>query len=65
MTSGGKDSELLEWILKKYDCKRIFTNTSLDCADTYKQIKQKKDIIIINPKEGFYQWQKRNNLIWI
>ena len=35
----------------------------MDYADTYKHIKKEKNLTIINPKEGFYQWRKRLNFI--
>ena len=41
----------------------IFNNTTLDCADTYKHIKTKENLIKITPKEGFYQWRNRLNFI--
>lgn len=65
LTSGGKDSVLTEHIVKSKlkNVRLIFNNTSLDCADTYKYIKSKKDVEILNPKIGFYQWRKTQDLI--
>jgi phosphoadenosine phosphosulfate reductase len=64
LTSSGKDSELTRYLVNKtYNIKLkqnikpmiIFSNTSLDCADTYKMIKSITDCIVLNPKIGFYQ----------
>lgn len=61
-TSGGKDSNLTMYLVrninKKIMC--IFSNTSLDCADTYKYIKQLDNCKILNPEEGFYKWIHKN-----
>ena len=65
LTSGGKDSSVILHLVRKHDenTKGIFSNTSLDCADTYKHIKTVDNIEIINPPEGFYQWRKRLDFI--
>ena len=65
LSSTGKDSMLVSHLVNKLypDTETLFTNTSIDCVDTYKFVKSLKNITIINPKEGFYQWQKRNNFI--
>lgn len=65
LSSGGKDSSVTTFLLKKHinEPKIIFNNTSLDCADTYLHIKKEKNLIMINPKEGFYQWRERTNFI--
>ena len=65
LTSGGKDSSVTLHLVRKAlgDTEVIFNNTSLDCADTYLHIKRIKDITIINPKEGFYQWRERLNFV--
>lgn len=58
--SGGKDSTVINYLVQKNkECRIIFNNTSLDCADTYKYVKQSNNVEILNPKEGFYQWVKR------
>lgn len=58
--SGGKDSIVINYLVQKNkECRIIFNNTSLDCADTYKYVKQSNNVEILNPKEGFYQWVKR------
>jgi phosphoadenosine phosphosulfate reductase len=51
-TSMGKDSKLTEYLLRKIttNYQPIFNNTTLDCADVYKEVKQRKDIKIITPK---------------
>lgn len=65
--SSGKDSSVLFYIWNKAlnqinkDIKWEinFSNTSNDCADTYKYIKTnlpKDKLHILNPKIGFYQW---------
>lgn len=65
LTSGGKDSSVTMHLVRKVknDVHAIFNNTSLDCADTYKHIKEVDNVQIINPKEGFYQWRKRLKFI--
>ena len=75
--SGGKDSCLSYDVFKKVikqlkedniklDYVISFENTSNDTADTYRFIKDNKNIEqdklkIMNPKEGFYSWIKRKN----
>lgn len=51
-TSMGKDSKLTEHILRKVttNYRTIFNNTTLDCADVYKEVKARKDIEIVTPK---------------
>lgn len=65
LTSGGKDSSVTSFLTKQVypEATQIFNNTSLDCADTYLHIKKEEKLIIINPKEGFYQWRERNNFV--
>ena len=65
LSSGGKDSSVVSHITRKHnsDVEIIFNNTSLDCADTYLHIQKEKNLKIINPKEGFYQWRDRLNFI--
>lgn len=65
LTSGGKDSNLTAHLVRRVqsDTHAIFNNTSLDCADTYKAIKKDKNLTILSPDEGFYQWRERNNFI--
>lgn len=66
LTSGGKDSSVVNYLVRKAlnnNTKAIFNNTSLDCADTYKHIKGLDNTYIMNPKEGFYQWQKKYQYI--
>lgn len=65
LSSGGKDSTVTSYLVRQCieNPEIIFNNTSLDCADTYKHIKKEKNLTIINPKEGFYQWRKRLNFI--
>jgi len=65
LSSGGKDSIVTTYLthLVNPDTEVIFSNTSLDCADTYKYIKQQPNTRIINPKEGFYQWRERLQFI--
>jgi len=61
LTSGGKDSQVLMHLARKVQSNMLglFGNTSLDCADTYRQMNTIDNLIKVNPKEGFYQWQKR------
>jgi 3'-phosphoadenosine 5'-phosphosulfate sulfotransferase (PAPS reductase)/FAD synthetase len=41
----------------------MFNNTSNESADTYKYIKSLDNYFIANPKEGFWQYLKRENFI--
>ena len=61
LSSGGKDSTVTVHLSQLADLTMgvIFSNTSLDCADTYKYIKQQPNTRIINPEEGFYQWREK------
>lgn len=61
LTSGGKDSSVEMYLVRKIrpETHAIFNNTTLDCADTYKHIKQVENVQTTNPEEGFYQWRKR------
>lgn len=66
LTSGGKDSSVTTYLTRKAlneNVLQIFNNTSLDCADTYLHIKKENNLMIINPKEGFYNWRERNNFV--
>lgn len=65
LTSGGKDSSVTSYLVRSVnpDIHAIFNNTTLDCADTYLHIKQFPNCSTINPKEGFYQWRERYNII--
>lgn len=62
-TSMGKDSKLTDYLLNKATNKnyrKIFNNTTLDCADVYKEVKQYKDIEIVNPNsEPFYRLMRQ------
>ena len=62
LTSDGKDSVVTEHLVQKIvpDVESVFNNTSLDIAATYKHIKSKDNTIIVNPKEGFHQWLRKN-----
>lgn len=52
-TSMGKDSKLTEYLVNKAGLiyHAIFNNTTCDSADVYKELKQRKDIEIITPKD--------------
>lgn len=65
LSSGGKDSSVTTYLVSKVidNPLIIFSNTSLDSADTYMHIKKEENLKIINPDEGFYQWQKRINMV--
>lgn len=65
LTSGGKDSSVEMHLVRKvqHDTHAIFNNTTLDCVDTYKHIREVDNVQIINPEEGFYQWRKRLSFI--
>jgi len=58
-TSKGKDSNLTEHLLDKIknNYRKIFNNTTLDCADVYKAVKKDKSIEIATPKlsDGSYR----------
>lgn len=64
-TSTGKDSTVTLDLVQKVipDIKVMFNNTSCDVADTYKIVKSHSDWVITNPKEGIYNFFKRNNFI--
>jgi len=51
-TSMGKDSKLTQYILNEVtnNYRIIFHNTTIDCADVYKEAKNTKNIEIITPK---------------
>lgn len=53
-TSMGKDSKLTEHIVKLANIKYepIFNNTTCDSADVYREVKNRKDIQIITPKDS-------------
>ena len=65
-TSGGKDSTVAGIIAEKaFDLlnidkfKYLYFNTSNDSADTYKYIKKlqkNRDVWMVNPEVGYYQW---------
>jgi len=65
LSSGGKDSSVVSHLVREValETQIIFNNTSLDCADTYRHIKQQENVHVINPKEGYYQWRKRLNFV--
>ena len=65
LISGGKDSSVIHHLVSKCSdsYRLIFNNTTLDCSDTYKFIKSFNDVLVCTPKEGFYTWQKRTNMI--
>jgi len=65
LTSGGKDSSVTMHLARKVapNIEALFSNTSLDCSDTYLHIKTLDNVRTINPQEGFYQWQKRTNFV--
>lgn len=65
LSSSGKDSMVVSYLVKQIDdtIKTIFSNTSLDVADTYKFIKSQQNIKIINPDEGFYSYIQRVGFI--
>ena len=52
-TSMGKDSKLVEHLLKKVttDFTVIFNNTTCDSADVYKEVKKRPEIIMVTPKD--------------
>ena len=59
-TSEGKDSRVLTYLVRQIipDITLLFNNTSIDSAETYMMAKKEQNCIIINPKQGFYQWRK-------
>lgn len=64
--SMGKDSMLTCHLVRTLypETKAIFNNTSLDCADTYRMVKQFPNCEIMNPEKGFYQYIKEQNIIF-
>lgn len=63
--SMGKDSMLTSHLVRELfpDVKAIFNNTTLDCADVYRMVKEFPNCEIMNPKEGFYQYIRSGYLI--
>lgn len=63
--SMGKDSMVTAHLVRsvKPDTHALFNNTSLDCSGTYKMAKEFPDCEIMSPKEGFYQYIERDNVI--
>lgn len=64
-SSTGKDSVVTLDLVKQVipDIKVVFNNTSCDVADVYEIVKKHKDWIILNPKEGIYNYFKRMNYV--
>lgn len=64
--SMGKDSMLTCHLVRELfpDVKAIFNNTTLDCADVYRIVKEFPNCEFMNPKEGFYQYIKKHNIIF-
>ncbi len=66
LSSEGKDSQVTFHLAQKVipGIKKLFNNTTLDVPSTYKFVKSDPDVeAIITPKEGFYSYQKRRNLV--
>jgi 3'-phosphoadenosine 5'-phosphosulfate sulfotransferase (PAPS reductase)/FAD synthetase len=63
--STGKDSMVVTYLVRKIlpDTKAVFNNTSLDCADTYKMVKDLPNCEIMNPDKGFYQYVESDHMI--
>lgn len=63
--SGGKDSVVLNNIVRQINpnIPILFNNTSNESVDTYKFIKSQDNVRILNPKEGFWQYLKRENFV--
>lgn len=64
-TSTGKDSSVTLDLVQKIipNIKVMFNNTSCDVADTYKIVKSHPDWVVTNPKEGIYNFFKREHFI--
>lgn len=63
--SMGKDSMLTCYLVRSLypKTKAIFNNTSLDCADTYRMVKDFSNCEIMNPDKGFYQYVESDHMI--
>lgn len=63
--SMGKDSQITCYLVRKLypETKAVFNNTTLDCADTYRMVKQFPNCTIMTPKQGFYQYVKDTGMI--
>lgn len=63
--SMGKDSQVTCHLVRECfpDTKAIFNNTTLDCADTYLMAKRLPNCEFMNPKQGFYQYIKKYNIL--
>lgn len=63
--SGGKDSTVLCNIVRQADSNIpiLFNNTSNESIDTYNFIRSYDNVRMLHPKEGFWQYLKRENFI--
>ena len=63
--SMGKDSMVVSYLVRSLypDTKAIFNNTSLDCSDTYKMVKNFPNCESMNPNKGFYQYVASDHMI--
>lgn len=63
--SMGKDSMVVAHLVRSLypETKSIFNNTSIDCADTYRMVKNFPNCEIMNPEKGFYQYVESDHMI--
>lgn len=63
--SMGKDSQVTCHLVRECypNAKAIFNNTTLDCAETYNMAKRFPNCELMSPKQGFYQYIKKDNII--
>jgi len=63
--STGKDSMVTLHLVRQVvpNCKAIFNNTTLDCAETYRMVKTIDNCEIMSPDKGFYQYVVSDNMI--
>lgn len=63
--STGKDSMVVCYLVRecKEDTTAVFNNSTLDCADTYKIAKRFPNCLLMNPKQGFYQYIQEAQII--
>lgn len=63
--STGKDSMVVCYLVRecKEDTTAVFNNSTLDCADTYRIAKRFPNCLLMNPKQGFYQYIQEAQMI--
>lgn len=65
LVSGGKDSSVVLHLVRQIvpNAPAIYTNTTMETGDTYRYLKTIPNLTIYSPKEGFYTWREKQNII--